>query len=104
MVMYLELSSCDSKISGFIVKTLESYEEWVLNQQRKTGRDALLQTDSPGEVQMAIGKEKGSFQVRRMQLATSFTAAKRHQEGDPRDKSVSTRGAGGIREVIYFKM
>lgn len=61
MVMYLELSSCDSKTSGFIVKTLESYEEWLLNQQRKTGRDALLWKDSPGEVQMATGrKEAGS--------------------------------------------
>lgn len=42
MVMYLELSSCDSKTSGFTVKTPESHEEWLLNQLRKTGRDSAL--------------------------------------------------------------
>ena len=36
-------------------------------------------------------KERGRFQVRRMQLATSFTAEKWHKDGDPRDKSVSTQ-------------
>lgn len=91
MAMYLELSSCDSETSGFIVKTLESHEEWVLNQQRKTGRDAALQKDSPGEVQRAIGRKERPFPSEENAAVTSFTTEKWHWEGDPREKPVSTQ-------------